>query len=98
MKDKENGHFKGFGYVEFDTAEGLIEALKMNERLVRNRPIKVDIATTGNRDGGGGSSGGKNELDVSNLSLVFSSLHESIGTVTVKIKVEQVSPLRVTVI
>ena len=59
MKDKENGHFKGFGYVEFDTAEGLIEALKMNERLVRNRPIKVDIATTGNRDGGG-SSGGKN--------------------------------------
>lgn len=52
MKDKATGHFKGFGYVEFETAEGLIEALKMNEKIVRGRPIKIDVATTaGNRDG-----------------------------------------------
>lgn len=51
LKDKETGHFKGFGYVEFETAEGLIEALKMNEKIVRGRPIKIDVATTaGNRD------------------------------------------------
>ena len=51
MKDKSTGHFKGFGYVEFETAEGLIEALKMNEKIVRGRPIKIDVATTaGNKD------------------------------------------------
>ena len=51
MKDKSTGHFKGFGYVEFESAEGLIEALKMNEKIVRGRPIKIDVATTaGNRD------------------------------------------------
>ena len=52
LKDKETGHFKGFGYVEFETAEGLIEALKMNEKMIRGRPIKIDVATTaGNREG-----------------------------------------------
>lgn len=51
LKDKDTGHFKGFGYVEFESAEGLIEALKMNEKIVRGRPIKIDVATTaGNRD------------------------------------------------
>jgi len=53
LKEKDTGHFKGFGYVEFHTAEGLIEALKSNEKVVRNRSIKVDVATgKDNRDRG----------------------------------------------
>lgn len=45
LTDKETGRFKGFGYVEFFTPEALLEALKLNEKQVRGRPIKVDVAT-----------------------------------------------------
>lgn len=68
LKDKDTGHFKGFGYVEFESAEGLIEALKINEKMVRGRAIKVDVATTsGQRDGReGGSSGDRWERGQTN--------------------------------
>lgn len=52
LNDKDTGKFKGYGYVEFYTADGLIEALKKNETLMGGRQIKIDVATTA---GNGGS-------------------------------------------
>jgi len=51
LKEADTGRFKGYGYVEFETAEGLIGALSINEKVVRGRPIKVDVAS---QAGGGG--------------------------------------------
>ncbi|XP_050893179.1 nucleolin 2 isoform X3 [Lathyrus oleraceus] len=38
------GRFKGYGYVEFGTAEAAEKALKLNNTELLNRRIKVDIA------------------------------------------------------
>jgi len=38
-------HFKGFGYVDFATTEGLKQALKMNGKNVNGRNILVDCDT-----------------------------------------------------
>lgn len=53
MKEPDTGRFKGYGYVEFETAEGLIGALSINEKVVRGRPIKVDVASQAGQDRGG---------------------------------------------
>ncbi|XP_058724130.1 nucleolin 2-like isoform X2 [Vicia villosa] len=41
--DRE-GRFKGYGYVEFGTAEAAEKALDLNNLMLLNRRIKVDIA------------------------------------------------------
>ena len=42
--DPETGRFKGFGYVDFDDRESLVEALSMNGQLLKNRKVKIDVA------------------------------------------------------
>ena len=54
--DADSGRLKGFGYADFEDRESLIEALTMNEQLLKNRKLRVDLATSsgggGMRDGG----------------------------------------------
>uniref|UniRef100_H2Y944 RRM domain-containing protein n=3 Tax=Ciona savignyi TaxID=51511 RepID=H2Y944_CIOSA len=60
---EENGRFKGFGYVQFNDRQSLIQALQMNEETFQKRIIRVDIADNNNREGGRsdryGSTGGE---------------------------------------
>jgi len=59
---RENGRMKGFGYVEFDDKNSLIDALKSTGQTLMARKIKVDLATQSNsRDGFGGGYGGDRE-------------------------------------
>lgn len=44
VRDKVNDHPKGFGYVEFNTKEGLIAATKLNGVQVFGRNIRISIA------------------------------------------------------
>ena len=43
--DPETGRLKGYGYVEFEDRAALIEALGMNQQHLKNRAIRVDLAT-----------------------------------------------------
>lgn len=45
MVDRETQRSRGFGYVEFATAEGAQKALELNGKEVDGRAIKVDLAT-----------------------------------------------------
>lgn len=58
----ENGRFKGFGYVEFETRTELVDALSKNDDLMGNRKIRVDIAEGegGNQRRGFSDRGGSN--------------------------------------
>ncbi|KAL4229145.1 Eukaryotic translation initiation factor 4B [Mactra antiquata] len=53
---EENGRFRGFGYVEFDTREALIEALLLKDETFGGRKIRIDLAgdSQDGRRGGGG--------------------------------------------
>nr|XP_053650876.1 eukaryotic translation initiation factor 4B-like isoform X4 [Cherax quadricarinatus] len=59
----EGGRFKGFGYVEFDTRNDLIEALSKNDDMMNNRKIRVDVAEGegGNQRRGFSDRGGRDE-------------------------------------
>jgi len=47
------GRLKGFGYADFEDRESLVEALSMNEQLLKNRKIRIDLASGGrDRDSG----------------------------------------------
>ncbi len=51
--DADTGRLKGFGYADFEDRESLVEALSMNEHLLKNRKLRVDLASGGrDRDGG----------------------------------------------
>ena len=49
--DPETGRLKGFGYADFEDRDSLVEALSMNDHLLKNRKLRVDLAT---HAGGGG--------------------------------------------
>ena len=57
--DVESGRLKGFGYVDFEDRQSLIDALDMNDNMMQNRKIKVDLATNSQRDNAGGRDGGR---------------------------------------
>ncbi len=38
------GKSKGFGYCDFQDRESLVEALNLNEEMIRNRKIRIDLA------------------------------------------------------
>ncbi|KAK4539076.1 hypothetical protein RGQ29_031988 [Quercus rubra] len=48
--DKGTGRTRGFGYVEFETRECLIEALKMHGTQLNERTLKVSLPEEGQRD------------------------------------------------
>merc|ERR1712127_404873 len=49
VRDRETDKFRGYCYVEFDTAESLNQALALNGAKVNEHFIKVDIATNRNK-------------------------------------------------
>ena len=44
QREGDGGRLKGYGYVDFADRESLIEALTMNDRLLKNRKLRVDIS------------------------------------------------------
>jgi len=57
----EGGRLRGFGYAEFETRQDLVDALTMNELMIKNRKIRVDIAsgTDGEEQTSGGMGRGR---------------------------------------
>lgn len=49
--DKGTGRTRGFGYVEFENRDCLIEGLKMNGNILTDRQLKVSLPEEGGRDG-----------------------------------------------
>ena len=43
--DPETGRLKGFGYADFEDRDSLVEALSMNDHLLKNRKVRIDLAT-----------------------------------------------------
>ncbi|KAJ1374131.1 hypothetical protein KIN20_036747 [Parelaphostrongylus tenuis] len=68
IRDRETDKFKGFAYVEFNSADEQKKVLELNGVDYGGRPLKIDVATQrpggdrgrrgGARGGGGGGGGG----------------------------------------
>lgn len=63
--DQETGRLKGYGYADFGDRESLIEALSMNDQLLKNRKLRIDISTNAGTGGdrGRGDRYGNNRYD-----------------------------------
>lgn len=48
-EDGESGRLRGFGYVEFDNREDLIEAVSMPDPHIQNRRIRIDVSNEGDQ-------------------------------------------------
>jgi len=63
--DPETGRLKGYGYADFGDRQSLIEALTMNDQLLKNRKLRIDISTNtstgGDRDRRGGFNNRNND-------------------------------------
>ncbi|KAJ6772822.1 PHRAGMOPLASTIN INTERACTING PROTEIN 1-RELATED [Salix koriyanagi] len=57
--DKETGEFRGYGHVDFSDNYSLMKALKLDQRLVCGRPIKISCAVPKK---GGNLQGDKNQI------------------------------------
>jgi nucleolin len=60
--DQETQRPKGFAHVEFETAEGAQEALKLNGQELDGRGLRLDLSSSsggGSRGGRGGFGGGR---------------------------------------
>jgi len=55
--DQETGRLKGYGYADFGDRESLIEALSMNDQLLKNRKLRIDISTNAGSGGDRGNRG-----------------------------------------
>ena len=49
--DNDSGRLRGYGYVEFDTREDLIEAVSLPDPTLRNRRIRVDVSSENDNKG-----------------------------------------------
>jgi translation initiation factor 4B len=47
--DAETGRLKGFGYADFEDRDSLVEAISMNDQLLKNRKVRIDLATHSGR-------------------------------------------------
>ncbi|KAG5237624.1 RNA recognition motif-containing family protein [Salix suchowensis] len=57
--DNETGEFRGYGHVDFSDNDSLMKALKLDQRLVCGRPIKISCAVPKK---GGNLQGDKNQI------------------------------------
>ncbi|KAL5010960.1 hypothetical protein ScPMuIL_013265 [Solemya velum] len=48
----ENGRLRGFGYVEFEDRQSLIDGIAMNDLMMSGRKIRVDLADQHQQQGG----------------------------------------------
>merc|ERR1711981_367207 len=55
--DQETGRLKGYDYADFGDRESLIEALSMNDQLLKNRKLRIDISTNAGSGGDRGNRG-----------------------------------------
>lgn len=46
-EDKETGEFKGYAHVDFSDSDSLTKALKLDQKLVCGRPVKISRAVPG---------------------------------------------------
>merc|ERR1712127_192062 len=46
----DSGRLRGFGYAEFETRQDLVDALTRNELVIKNRKIRVDVASGTDND------------------------------------------------
>lgn len=51
-RDHVTGRIKGFGFVVFATRNDLVEALVMNEQMLRGRPVRVGLVENREREMG----------------------------------------------
>lgn len=67
VRDRETDKFRGYCYVEFDTAESLNQALGLNGAKVNDHYIKVDVAANNrNKNKEGGNQGVNNQYNNNN--------------------------------
>lgn len=61
--DGEGGRSRGFGYVEFETRNELIEAVSIPDPSIRNRRVRIDVSNENDqkRNGAGGNWRGRND-------------------------------------
>jgi len=60
--DRDTGKMKGFGHIDFDSADSVNKAINKNGLELDGRPLKVDASTAkpgGNAGGRGGFGGGR---------------------------------------
>ena len=51
--DSETGRLRGFGYADFEDRQSLIDALGMNDHMLKNRKIRINLTNQdGDRRGG----------------------------------------------
>ncbi|XP_050406365.1 eukaryotic translation initiation factor 4B isoform X1 [Patella vulgata] len=53
----DQGRLRGFGYVEFEDRESLLEALTMDDSMFAGRKIRIDLAGQNQNNQGGSSDG-----------------------------------------
>ncbi|CAG0886219.1 unnamed protein product [Darwinula stevensoni] len=49
----DSGRLKGYGFIDFEDQQSLLEALAMNELALKNRKVRIDLAGFDDRSGGG---------------------------------------------
>lgn len=50
LSKDSNGRFRGYGYIEFETRDDLVEALQMENLEMCGRTIRIDVKTQSDRD------------------------------------------------
>lgn len=56
--DKDPDRLRGFGHVEFETRDDLIDAIQIPDPLIRGRRIRIDLSSDNDKRGGYNNRGG----------------------------------------
>ncbi|XP_051159819.1 eukaryotic translation initiation factor 4B-like [Leptopilina boulardi] len=60
---KESNKLRGYGYVEFDDRQSLIDALNLTDATLQSRRIRIEISNSSNEERRGGRMGRDNRRD-----------------------------------